>query len=119
MAYPESFLEMGVRGSGGKEPEMGDSLGDGGELRLVVELVEGRSQVRSFFACRKALNTGALGRVFDAFSPKEVEFRLAYWASPVVKAELLKVEAFSHEKASYGNASMAYAGGPTGTPYRL
>jgi len=35
---PESFLEVGVVGRLGKEPDVGDDLGDGGELSFDVEL---------------------------------------------------------------------------------
>lgn len=62
---------------------MGDNFGEGGELPLLVELVEGRSWGRSFLDCRNALNRGGFGAKLDALSPKEVELRLANFARDV------------------------------------
>ena len=115
IANPESLREMGVRGKGGKEPDIGDILGEGGELPLDVELVDGRSG----FDCKNALNNGGLGAKWDTLSPKEAEFRPANLARDVGGALTLKIEGFSEAKASNGKASIAYAGGPTGIPYRL
>ena len=91
---------MGVRGKGGKEPEIGESLGEGGELLFVVELVEGRSYGRSFFGCKNALNSGGFGEKLDPLSPNEVELRLANFASDVVIGVPLKTVGFSEVKAS-------------------
>lgn len=86
MAYPESFREMGVSGRGGNEVEMGETLGEGGELPLLVELVVGRSlDLRySAFDARNALNRGGFGAKSDALSPNEVELRLTNLAKEVV-----------------------------------
>lgn len=107
IAYPESLREIGVSGNGGNEPEMGDSFGEGGELPLLVELVEGRSWDRSFLDCRNALNRGGFGAKFEALSPNDVELRLANFAREVEGAEPLKTEGFSDAKASNGNDSIA------------
>lgn len=121
MAYPESFREMGVSGRGGKEVEMGETLGEGGELPLLVELVVGRSLDRRYsaFDARNALNKGGFGAKLDALSPNEVELRLTNLAKEVVWGAPSKTAGFSDAKASNGYDSIAYAGGPTGTPYRL
>lgn len=107
IAYPESLREIGVSGKGGKEPEIGDNFGEGGELPLVVELVEGRSWARSFLGCKNALNRGGLGAKLDALSPNEVELRLANFARDVEGGKALKTEEFSEAKASKGNDSIA------------
>lgn len=109
MAYPESFREMGVSGSGGKEVEIGETLGEGGELPLLVELVAGRSlDLRySAFDARKALNKGGLDAKLDALSPNEVELRLTNLAKEVVWAAPSKTAGFSDAKASNGYDSIA------------
>ena len=43
-ANPESLRETGVVGNGGNVLDVGESLGDGGKLPFVVELVFGRSK---------------------------------------------------------------------------
>ena len=96
-------------GKGGKELEVGDSLGEGGELPFAVELVDGRSWNRefSFFGGRKALKIGGLGGNDAPVSPNEVEFKLTYLAKEVVRGFPVKTEGFSDEKVSNGKASMA------------
>ena len=85
----------------------------------MVEPVEGRSYVRaeSALARTKALKSG--GRAAAAGSaplPNEVELRLAYLARVLGAASAEKRAACSDEKASQGNRSVAYGGGPGGTP---
>ncbi len=101
--------EIAVIGNGGKEPDVGESLGDGGELPFAVELVDGRSLSRwfSFFGGIKALNNGGLGGKDAPVSPKEVEFKLTYLAKEVVRGFPVKTEGFSDENASNGNNSTA------------
>ena len=51
--------------------------------------------------------------------PKELELIPAYLASCVDCALELKMNGFSDMNESDGKVSMAYAGGPVGTPQRL
>ena len=113
------MLEIGVNGRGGNEVEVGESLGEGGELAFVDLLVEGRSAIRWLLGAKNALNTGGCEELPGPASPKEVEFKLTYLASVVVGGYPLNMEGFSDEKASNGYDSIAYAGGPAGTPNRL
>lgn len=113
MANPESFRDIGVSGSAGNEPDVGESFGEGG---VVVELVDG---LGSLLNGRKALNTGGLAAKFEALSPKEAELRFANLASALGTALPVNTPGFSDEKASNGNVSIAYAGGPWDTPYLL
>lgn len=47
-AKPESLRETGVSGRAGKEPDVGEALGEGGEEVLEVELVVGLSGPRDW-----------------------------------------------------------------------
>lgn len=91
MAKPESLRDGGA---GGKFPETGDAFGDGGELVFPpVELVEGRAfklLSAGFLEGWNALNTRYLLGRFVAFSPKEVEVRLTYFAREVGCGVLVK-----------------------------
>ena len=84
-ANPESFRETGVGGKGGKLPDVGEEvLGDEGVLVLIVELVGGRSDplenATSCLAFKNTLNIGG-GGVTAGSCPKDVEFRLTYFAN--------------------------------------
>ena len=81
MAKPESVREVGVSGRGGKEVDVGESLGEGGVLAFAVELVDGRwLSVLSAFGGWKALNTRDFASRLEPLSPKEVESRPTYLA---------------------------------------
>lgn len=110
MPNPESLRDMGVTGNGGKDTEVGESLGEGG---AVVELVDG---LVSVLDGRKALNTRGRAAKLEALSPKEAELRPANFAKALGMALPVKIPGFSDEKVLNGKASMAYAGGPCGTP---
>lgn len=57
-ANPESFLEVGVVGRLGKDPDVGDDFGDDGEPSCEVELESERSSLPcSSLEWRKALKT--------------------------------------------------------------
>ena len=99
MAKPESLREVGDRGNGGKEPAVGDSCGEGGEVPFTVELVEG---LVSGFGGRKALKTGGRAAKFEALSPKEVELRLANFARALGTALPVNTPGFSDMKALKG-----------------
>lgn len=101
IANPESLRDIGVIGSGGKEPDVGDSLGEGG---VVFELVDG---LGSDFDGRKALNTGGRAAKFEALSPKEAELSPANLARALGTALPVNTPGFSDEKALKGNDSMA------------
>ena len=101
-ANPESLREMGVMGSGGKFPDVGDR--EGGGLSLVVELVEGRCWS---LAREKALKTSGRGAKFEPLSPNEVELRPANFAREVGCGFAVKIDGLSEEKVSKGNVSIA------------
>ena len=61
ISNPESFrdiLDIGVNGKGGNDVDVGESLGEGGELPFVDLLVDGRSAIRWLLGAKNALNTG-------------------------------------------------------------
>ena len=99
MANPESLREVGVKGNGGKEPPVGESWGEGGEVPLIVEPVVG---LLSVFGGRKALNTGGRAAKFEALSPNAAELRLANFARALGTAMPVKIPGFSEEKALKG-----------------
>lgn len=99
MAKPESLREVGVRGNGGKEPAVGDSCGEGGEMPFIVELVEG---LMSGLGGRKALKTGGRGAKFEALSPNEAELRLANFARALGTALPVNTPGFSAIKPLNG-----------------
>ena len=101
IAKPESVREIGVNGRGGKEPEVGDSLGEGG---VVVELVDGLGSVLDG---KKALKTGGRAAKFDALSPKEAELRPVNFARALGIALPVKTPGFSDEKELNGKDSIA------------
>lgn len=116
-AKPESLLDTGVVGMGGKFIEIGDT--DDGGLPLLDLLVGGRSDLLwSTLAWEKALNTG--GRTLSAASgsPKDDEFCATHFPRELGGVIWLKSVPFSAENASYGNDSIAYGGAPGVTPYR-
>ncbi len=105
IAKPESLRE---RCSGGNEVDIGEAFGDGGELFLWVELVEGRALVpESLFSGWNALNTRALVARFEALSPNDVELRPIYLAREVECGTPVKTEGVSEVKVLKGKASIA------------
>jgi hypothetical protein len=124
-AYPLSLRcifgdERPDPGKGGKFAMIGESCDDLGLLILVVFAVVGRSALfaRLLPACRNALKTGPL-RVASApaEAPNAVEVSPTSLARLVDTGLALQVPVFSDAKASNGNASAAYSGGPVATPY--
>jgi hypothetical protein len=98
-ANPESFLEIGVVGIGGKWTDNGEI--EFGGLVLLERLVDGLSnRLWSFLDCRKALKTDALLEESGSGSPKVVEFWLTYLAKELMGAFWVKVASFSEENAS-------------------
>lgn len=110
---PESCREAEEPGG-----PIGD-CGEGGETPRIVPLVLGRSE-RGFASdldWRNALKIGGRGAKPDApASPKDADARLISFDSVLAGAVGLKICGLSERKASFGNVSMAYCGGPTGTP---
>ena len=97
-ANPESF-----RGRPWKLPDVGEG---GGGLSL-VEVVLGRSAYLASRACRKAFNTGFRGANPELLSPKDEEFKPAYFDKRVGGGFGLKRELFSDANASNGKLSTA------------
>lgn len=89
-------------------------------LPLLVEPVEGRSWGRFWSSLdrKNALKSGGRGGGIQLVSPNEAEFKLTYLAKVLGGALQVKMEGVSEENASKGKASIAYGGGPTGTPNR-
>ena len=86
---------------------------------MPVELVDGLSEpLDDSRVCRNALNTVALEGTRVA-SPNVVELSLTYVARVGGVALGAKICGFSEAKASQGKVSIAYGGGPTGTPNLL
>ena len=65
------------------------------------------------------MKTTGRGDLGPSASPKFIEFSLTYLESVLGRGFCVKTSAFSDENASYGNVSVAYGGGPTGTPNLL
>jgi len=106
MAKPESLLETGVEGIGGKFIDMGET-DDGGLVRVDL-LVPGRSDLLlSVLACEKALKTGGLIFPASSSSPKAAEFCAAHLPRVLSGGMGENMAWSSAEKASYGKDSMA------------
>jgi hypothetical protein len=105
-AKPESLLEIGVVGMGGKFVETGDT--DDCGLVLLDLLVVGRSDLLlSSRELVNALNTGVYTCVGGSGSPKLDEFCDTHFPRVLFGASEVKRLPFSLEKASYGKDSMA------------
>ena len=77
-AYPESLRDIGVLGMGGKTVEIGESLGEGGELEnvLTVVAVDGLSLPRlEALDVKNALCTRGRELAGPRTVPNDVEFR--------------------------------------------
>lgn len=82
---------------------MGDILGEGGEVvLLLVELVAGRSEPRLWASrdCKKALKIGGFGGMSQPLSANEAELRLTSWARVEMVGFCEKTAYLSEEKAS-------------------
>ena len=96
-AKPESLLETGVTGIGGKFTETGET--DDWGLVLFDLLVAGRSDVPGL-ECVKALKTGVTMASGGSGSPKEDEFCTTHFPRVLAGGFSLKSDPFSAEKAS-------------------